>query len=129
MAGGLDTGPQRGEIWLYRFDPPDKRRPVVVLTRSEVLPLLRTAMVAPITSTIRGLSSEVIVGVDEGLKNDSAINCDHIQTIEQRQLRRYVGSTSANGRCLRQAQAERSQLRQVYAIASGVGPSSRPRKS
>ncbi|MDE2823821.1 MAG: type II toxin-antitoxin system PemK/MazF family toxin [Chloroflexota bacterium] len=94
MAGGLDTGPRRGEIWLYRFDPPDKRRPVVVLTRSEVLPLLRTAMVAPITSTIRGLSSEVIVGVDEGLKNDSAINCDHIQSVDQRMLRRYVGSLS-----------------------------------
>ena len=64
------------------------------MTRSEVLPLLRTAMVAPITSTIRGLSSEVIVGVDEGLKNDSAINCDHIQSVDQRMLRRYVGSLS-----------------------------------
>ena len=94
MAGGLDSGPRRGEIWLYRFDPPDKRRPVVVLTRSDVLPLLRTAMVVPITSTIRGLPSEVIVGVEEGLKNDSAINCDHIQTVEQRLLRRYVGSLS-----------------------------------
>ncbi len=94
MAGGLDTGPRRGDIWLYRFDPPDKRRPVVILTRSEVLPLLRTAMVAPITSTIRGLPSEVIIGVDEGLKNDSAINCDHIQSVDQRMLRRYVGSLS-----------------------------------
>ena len=94
MAGGLDTGPRRGEIWLYRFNPPDKRRPVVVLTRSDALPLLHTAMVAPITSTIRGLSSEVIVGVEEGLKNDSAVNCDHIQTVEQRLLRRYIGSLS-----------------------------------
>ena len=92
MAGGLDSGPRRGEVWLYRFSPPDKRRPVVVLTRSDVLPLLRTAMVAPITSTIRGLPSEVTVGVD--LKNDSAINCDHIQTVQQRLLRRYVGSLS-----------------------------------
>ena len=94
MAEGLDTGPRRGEIWLYRFNPPDKRRPVVVLTRSDVLPLLRTAMVAPITSTIRGLPSEVIVGVDEGLKNESAINCDHIQTVDQRRLRRFVGTLS-----------------------------------
>ena len=94
MAGGLDSGPRRGEIWFYRFSPPDKRRPVAVLTRSDVLPLLRTAMVAPITSTMRGLPSEVIVGVEEGLKNDSAINCDHVQTIEQRLLRRYVGSLS-----------------------------------
>ena len=94
MAGGLDSGPRRGEIWLYRFNPPDKRRPVVVLTRSDALPLLHTAMVAPITSTIRGLSSEVIVGVEEGLKNDSVINCDHIQSVDQRMLRRYIGSLS-----------------------------------
>jgi len=47
----------RGEIWLYEFKPPDKRRPVVVLSRAEVIPLLRTVMVAPITSTIRGAPS------------------------------------------------------------------------
>ena len=64
----------RGEIWQYRFKAPDKRRPVIILTRQEVLPLLRTAMVAPITSTIRGLPSEVAVGADEGLARDSAIN-------------------------------------------------------
>ena len=95
LAGGLIVKPRRGEIWQYRFAAPDKRRPVVVLTRQEVLPLLRTAMVAPITSTIRGLPSEVIVGVDEGLKTDSAINLDHVQTVEQRLLRRFVGSLSA----------------------------------
>ncbi len=94
MVGGLDTGPRRGEVWLYRFNPPDKRRPVVVLTRSEVLPLLSAAIVAPINSTIRGLPSEVIVGVDEGLKNDSPINCDHIQSVQKQQLRRYIGSIS-----------------------------------
>ena len=86
--------PQRGEIWQYRFAPPDKRRPVLLLTRQDVLPLLRTAMVAPITSTIRGIPSEVIVGPDEGLKHDSAINFDHVQTVEQRLLHRYVGTLS-----------------------------------
>ena len=106
----LDIGPRRGEIWLYRFNPPDKLRPVVILTRSDVLPLLRTAMVAPITSTIRGLPSEVIVGVDEGLKNDSAINCDHIQTVQQRLLRRYVGSLG---------EAKMRQVCRVVAVATG----------
>ncbi len=110
MAGGLDSGPRRGEIWIYRFSPPDKRRPVVVLTRSDVLPLLRTAMVAPITSTIRGLPSEVVVGVDEGLKNDSAINCDHIQTVDQRLLRRYVGSLN---------EAKMIEFCRALAIATG----------
>ena len=79
----MAVGPRRGEIWQYRFDRPDKRRPVVILTRQEVLPLLRTAMVAPITSTIRGIPSEVLVGPDEGLKHHSAINLDHVQTVEQ----------------------------------------------
>ena len=83
MAPGLNDGPRRGEIWHYSFKRPDKRRPVVVLTREEVLPLLHTAMVAPVTSTIRGLPSEVIVGVDEGLRHDSAINLDHVQTVEK----------------------------------------------
>jgi mRNA interferase MazF len=52
----------RGEIWLYTFRPSDTRRPVLVQTRPEVMRLLRTVMVAPITSTIRGAPSEVRVG-------------------------------------------------------------------
>lgn len=94
MAGGVTVKPRRGEIWQYRFGAPDKRRPVIVLTRQEVLPLLRTAIVAPITSTIRGLPSEVIVGAEEGLKHDSAINLDHVQTVEQRFLHSFVGTLS-----------------------------------
>ncbi len=86
--------PRRGEIWQYRFAAPDRRRPVVVLTRQDVLPLLRTAIVAPITSTIRGLPSEVVVGAGEGLKHDSAINLDHVQTVEQRSLHSFVGTLS-----------------------------------
>jgi mRNA interferase MazF len=81
----------RGEIWLYHFKTPDKRRPVVVLTRPEVIPLLHTVMVAPITSVIRGAPSEVAIGVDEGLKHASAINLDHVQTVEQARLTTYVG--------------------------------------
>jgi mRNA interferase MazF len=92
MAGALSGQPRQGEIWHYRFGAPDKGQPVLVLTRQRVLPLLRTAMVAPITSTIRGLPSEVFVGVEEGLKHDSAVNLDHVQTVEQRLLHRYVGS-------------------------------------
>ncbi len=84
----------RGEIWMYEFKSPDKRRPVLVLTRQEVIPLLHTVMVAPVTSTIRGAPSEVIVGVGEGLKAESAINVDHIQTVEQNRLRRFVGTLS-----------------------------------
>ena len=84
--------PRRGEIWRCQFNQPNKRRPVVVLTRDEALPFMRTAMVAEVTSTIRGLSSEVIVGPDEGLKTTSAINLDNVQTVDQRRLRGYVGA-------------------------------------
>lgn len=82
----------RGEVWLYTFKAPDKRRPVVVLSRQEVIPLLRTAMVAPITSAIRGAPSEVIVGIEDGLRNDSAVNLDHLQTVERRLLRQFLGT-------------------------------------
>jgi mRNA interferase MazF len=82
----------RGEIWLYRFSKPDKRRPVVVLSRQEVIRLLHTVMVAPVTFTSRGAPSEVAVGVAEGLKHDSAINLDHVQTVERARLSGYVGT-------------------------------------
>ena len=76
MAGIVGRGPRRGEIWQYKFREPNKRRPVVVLTRQQVLPLLSTAIAAPITSTEKGLPSEVPVGTEEGLKHYCAINLD-----------------------------------------------------
>src|SRR2546425_3061757 len=82
----------RGQIWQYHFSRPDKRRPVLVLTLPEVIDLLHTVMVAPITSTIHGVPSEVIVGVDEGLKDNSAVNLDHVQTVEKSKLARFVGT-------------------------------------
>ena len=81
----------RGEVWRYRFAAPDKIRPVLVLTRQEVIGLLHTVMVAPITSAIRGTPSEVHVGVPEGLKHKSAVNLDHVQTVERSRLVGYVG--------------------------------------
>ena len=81
----------RGELWLYTFKKPDKRRPVLILSRDEVIDLLRTVTVAPVTSTIHGAPSEVLVGPDEGLKHDSAVNLDHLQTVHKDQLRAYIG--------------------------------------
>ena len=85
----------RGEVWRYRFSAPDKIRPVVVLTRQEVIGLLHTVMVAPITSAIRGTPSEVPVGVPEGLKHESAVNLDHVQTLDRSRLVGYVGHLGA----------------------------------
>lgn len=85
----------RGEIWQYRFKAPDKRRPVLVLSRQDVIPLLHTAMVAPITTAIRGIPGEVAVGIAEGLKHESVVNLDHVQTVEQASLVGFVGSLDA----------------------------------
>jgi mRNA interferase MazF len=79
---------------MYDFRLPDKRRPVLVLTRQEVIGLLHTVMVAPITSSIKGAPSEVMVGIGEGLKHDSAVNLDHVQTVEQARLVRRIGQVS-----------------------------------
>ena len=87
MARGI----KRGDIWMYAFAKPDKKRPVVVISRQSVIPLLRTVMVAPITSAIHGVPSEVVVGTEHGLKHESAINLDHVQTVDRSRLSRYIG--------------------------------------
>lgn len=58
---------KRGQIWWCQLEAPDKRRPVVVLTRSAVVPHLTQVTVAPVTSRIRGLPTEVAVGPRQGL--------------------------------------------------------------
>jgi len=90
--GRVARGLKRGQIWMYTFKPPDERRPVLILTRPEVIGLLETVTVAPITSTIRGSPGEVVLDVEEGLKGRSAANLDHIQTVRQENLHTYVGS-------------------------------------
>lgn len=84
MARGLN----RGEIWLYRFAPPDKRRPVLILSRQDAIAILDTVMVAPITSTRHGIASEVDVGPEHGLRTPCAVNLDHVHTVSKR----FVGS-------------------------------------
>jgi len=83
-------GLTRGDIWMYTFAKPDKRRPVLVISRQSVIPLLRTVMVAPVTSAIHGVPSEVRIGIEHGLKHDSAINLDHVQTVDKSRLETFV---------------------------------------
>jgi mRNA interferase MazF len=84
----------RGDIWLYRFGLPDKRRPVVVLSRQDAIDVLDTVMVAPITSTRHGIASEVDVDAEHGLKGPCAVNLDHVHTVPKRELRRHVCTLS-----------------------------------
>lgn len=69
----------------------DKMRPVLILTREVVQPYLIWVTVAPITSTIRGLSTEVRVGSANGLANESVINCDNVTTIPKASIGRHIG--------------------------------------
>ncbi len=69
----------------------DKSRPVLILTRELVRPHLKTVTVAPITTTIRGLSSEVALGSANGLEGPSVVSCDNITTIPADALGRQIG--------------------------------------
>jgi len=69
----------------------DKTRPVLILTRELVRPHLARVTVAPITSTIRGLSTEVAVGPANGLEHESVVSCDNIVTVPTSAVGRQVG--------------------------------------
>ncbi|MGH3358461.1 MAG: type II toxin-antitoxin system PemK/MazF family toxin, partial [Nocardioidaceae bacterium] len=69
----------------------DKPRPVLVLTRELVRPHLTNVTVAPITSTIRGLSTEVPVGRSNGLDHDSVVSCDNLTTVPVDTIGRQIG--------------------------------------
>ncbi len=80
----------RGDVRLYRFAPPDKQRPVLVLTRDSAISYLSTVTVAPITSTVRGVPSEVALSEEDGMKADCAVNLHNAVTVSQQRLGRRV---------------------------------------
>ncbi len=90
MAGRLE----RGEVRLHRFPPPDKERPVLILTRSAAIPYLSRATVAPITSTIRGVPSEVVLGPEDGMKQSCVVNLHNVITVNQENLGRRLAQLS-----------------------------------
>jgi len=77
---------------MYRFAPPDKARPVLVLTRGSAIDYLSTVTIAPISSTIRDVPSEVRLGVEDGMKGPCAVNLHNVVTVDQQNLGRRVGS-------------------------------------
>jgi mRNA interferase MazF len=74
---------RRGEICWYTFKVPDKRRPVLILTRDEVLDRLNEIIVAPVTRTIRGISSEVVLTPEDGMPLACALNFDHVSLAQR----------------------------------------------
>jgi len=85
---------KRGDVRWYKFKSPDKKRPVVILTRSNMLDYLGEVTVAPITSTIRDIPSEVFLSHEDGMHNDCAINCDHIQTVSKAKIGSLITTLS-----------------------------------
>jgi len=82
----------RGEIWLLDRPRPDKRRPVLVLSRPSLIQVLHTVTVAAITSTRRGSPTEVELGLEEGLKRASCVNLCNLYTVPKAELRTFVGT-------------------------------------
>jgi mRNA interferase MazF len=74
---------KRGEIRWYKFRAPDKKRPILILSRDSILEYLGEVTVAPITTTVRDIPSEVFLSRDQGMPRDCAINFDHIQTVSK----------------------------------------------
>ncbi|PYS34469.1 MAG: PemK family transcriptional regulator, partial [Acidobacteria bacterium] len=77
---------RRGEVRWYKFSSPDKRRPVVILTRDSAIDYLGEVTIAPITRTIREGPSEVVLTRADGLPEDSAVNLHHVQTVSRGKL-------------------------------------------
>ncbi len=74
---------KHGEIRWYKFSAPDKKRPVVILTRDSVLEYLGEVTIAPITTIVRDIPSEVFLSTVDGMPKDCAVNCDHLQTVSK----------------------------------------------
>jgi mRNA interferase MazF len=77
---------RRGEIRWYRFASPDKRRPVVILTRDSILEYLSEVTIAPVTTTVREIPTEVVLTSADGMPRDCAINLDHVQTVSRKKI-------------------------------------------
>lgn len=77
---------RRGEIRWYTFAAPDKRRPVLLLTRDEVIDSLNESIVVPVTRTIRGIATEVLLSPDDGMPTGCALNLDHVSPAQRSRL-------------------------------------------
>jgi mRNA interferase MazF len=74
------------EIRWYKFQKPDKKRPVLILTRDSIINYLSEVTIAPITSTIREIPTEVYLSEKDGMPKECVINFDHIQTVSKNKI-------------------------------------------
>lgn len=90
------TTPRQGEVWWAEAE--DKRRPVLVVTRSEAIPVLDRVVVAPVTRTVRSIPTEVALGPAEGLPVDCAASFDNLQPVNRHLLTERVGGLTGERR-------------------------------
>ena len=89
---------KRGEIRWYKFQSPEKKRPVLILTRDSILEYLGEVTIAPVTTTIRDISSEVFLSKDDGMPRDCVVNFDHIQTVSKGKIGSLITTISSDKR-------------------------------
>jgi mRNA interferase MazF len=85
----------RGDICWYTFKAPDRKRPVLILTRDSAITVLNSVTVAPITSTIRSIPTEVVLNKDDGLPDTCAANFDNLQTVPKSSIGDRIGRLTA----------------------------------
>lgn len=82
--------PLQGEVWWAEAE--DKRRPVLIVTRSEAVPVLNWVMVAPVTRTVRGIPTEIALGAADGLDVECVASFDNLQPVRRGFLTTRVGA-------------------------------------
>ena len=114
MGGGRLGGRRlkRGEIRWYTFGLPDKRRPVLVLTRSEIIGQVNEIIVVPATRTIRGLTTEVILTSGDGMPTTCALNFDHVSLAQRSRIGPLLCSLP---------EARWTEVRRALLVACGLG--------
>jgi mRNA interferase MazF len=85
----------RGDVCWYTLKAPDKRRPVLILTRDSAIAVLNSVTVAPITTTIRSIPTELVLTKDDGLPNTCAANFDNLQTVPRSNLGDRIAQLTA----------------------------------
>lgn len=100
---------KHGEIRWYKFVLPDKKRPVLILTRDSVLEYLGEVTIAPITTTVRNIPSEVFLSTADSMPQDCAVNCDHLQTVSKSKIGALITSLP-NSKMIEVTQAIRFAL-------------------
>src|SRR5262245_5498723 len=87
---------KRGEVRWYKFTKPDKNRPVLILTRDSALQFLGESTIAPITTTVRDIPSEVLLTKSDGMPRECAVNLDHIQTVSHGRIGALITTLDKN---------------------------------